>query len=104
DALRGTFLFANLACHAAQPGVRVVAVKNQKGEVASGFLRRQTFFGVLHRCQPVLFNVAADEVAGSLRETFDNTFAKHPRRMPTPRRKGKFSRSSGIVDTVKPSQ
>src|SRR5437773_9815490 len=33
DALRRTFLLANLACHTAQAGVRNVAVENEKREI-----------------------------------------------------------------------
>ncbi len=75
NALRRTFLFADLAGDAAQASVRVVAVKNEEWEVARGFLLRQPLFGILHGRQPVFRDITADEIPGRLRHAFDDAFA-----------------------------
>src|ERR1051326_829629 len=74
DALRWTFLLANLASHTAQPGVRVIAVEKQERKVARRFLGRQTLLRILNRGQPVLLDIAADEVPGRFRQAFDDAF------------------------------
>src|ERR1043166_151969 len=70
DALRRTFLLADLASHAAQPGVRIVAVKNQEGKVAIIFGKRDTFFRILDRDEALFFEIASREIAKGNRHPF----------------------------------
>src|SRR5205807_224640 len=77
DALRRTFLLANLAGDATQARLRVVAVENQERKIARGFLRWKTFFGILDGRQPVCLDVTADEVTRRFRQTFYDAFAEH---------------------------
>jgi hypothetical protein len=53
NALRRTFLLADLARHTAQPRRRVLSVIHQKRKIPRVRLRRQPFLGILHRDQPI---------------------------------------------------
>src|SRR5256886_8290109 len=77
NALRRTFLLANLAGDTAQARVRVIAVENQERKIARRFLGGQTLFGVLDRDQAFLVNITADKITRRFRQTFNNAFAEH---------------------------
>ncbi len=62
DAARRALLFADLARHAAQPRVRVLPVVQQKRKHPRCFRQRQPLLRILHRRQPILLHIAAEEV------------------------------------------
>ncbi|HEX7157396.1 MAG TPA: hypothetical protein VF214_00170, partial [Edaphobacter sp.] len=77
DAFWGTLFFADLTTHAAETGVWVIAVVDEKGEVARGLSLRQSLLGELNGRQPFLADKAAEEVPGSLCQTFQDAFTEH---------------------------
>ena len=77
DALRGAFLLANLAGHAAEPRHRLLAVEHKEGEVAIVFFGRNPLFGILDGGQILLVPIASDEVFRRLRHSFDDSRAEH---------------------------
>ena len=77
DALRGTFLLANLARHATEPRLWISAVIDQKWKVAGVLFEWLPFLRILHRHQPVFFGVTADKVPGRFSHAFEDSGAKH---------------------------
>src|SRR5437868_2795111 len=77
DALRRTFLLANLARHAAQPRLLIVAVVNEKREIAVILRKRNTLFRILHRDQPLLVEITSDKVPRSDRHSLEYARADH---------------------------
>src|SRR5438309_3779538 len=62
DALRRTFLLANLAGDAAQARVGIVVVVNQERKIPIVFRKRTAFLRVLHRGQAFLLEITSDKV------------------------------------------
>src|SRR5215510_7826098 len=62
DALRRTFLLANLARHATQSCVRIVAVINQERKISVVFRKRTALLWILHSNQAFLFEITSDKV------------------------------------------
>ena len=80
NALRRAFFLANLAGHAAQAGVRVLAIEKQERKISRGFFLRQPFFGILDGGQPLFFEITAKEIASGLAHAFNDAFTKHKKR------------------------
>src|SRR5439155_18026232 len=70
DALRRAFFFTNLARHAPQPGLRIVVV-NQYRKSAVVLRQRNSLLRILHRYQPLLFEITSDEVTARNRQSFE---------------------------------
>ena len=98
DALRRAFLLADLAGHAAQPGVRIVAVENEKREIAIVLRERSALLRILHCRHALLFEVAADEVAGRHGHALENPGSDH-----LPSNKDIFRRSCRVDSSGKAS-
>src|SRR6266403_498613 len=62
DALRRTFFLANLARHAAQSGMRIAPVENEKRKISIIFRQRIPFLRILHCNQSLLLEITSDEV------------------------------------------
>src|SRR6516225_9804923 len=62
NALRRTFLLADLARYAAQPRMRILAVINQERKISVIFRKRTMLFRVLHRNQALLLEITSDKV------------------------------------------
>ena len=63
DALGWTFLLANLARHAPQAGMRIVAVINEKRKIAIILRQRRAFLlRTWDRYQPLLLEITSDKV------------------------------------------
>src|SRR5439155_571746 len=77
DALGRTFLLANLARHAAQSRVRVVAVVKQERKIAIVLRKRIALFGILHRDQPLLVEITSDEISCGNRHALKYARANH---------------------------
>ena len=66
DALRRALFFADKAGDAAQAGLRVRTVIDEKREVARGFDAGGALFGVLDGGKAIFIDVAAEKVSGCL--------------------------------------
>src|ERR1700731_566531 len=77
DAFGRAFFFANLAGNTAQALLRIVAVVNKEWKIARCLGLGQAFFRKLNGGQPVLADVAAEEISGCLRQTLHGTFTKN---------------------------
>src|SRR5260370_36863178 len=93
DAFGRAFLFANLAGCTAQTLLPVVAVVNKERKIARCLGLGQAFFWKLNGGQPVLADVAAEEIPGRLRQTLYDTFTNHD---PSPRTNQSALPYSGI--------
>src|SRR5262245_15972121 len=77
NALRRTFLLANLARHAAQACVRIVAVINQKRKIPIIFWKRTAFLRVLHCSQAFLIEITSNEVPSRNGHSLEYACANH---------------------------
>jgi len=77
DALRRTFLLANLARHASQTGFGIVAVVNQEWKIPIIFRERVPLFRVLNGDQSFRYKIAADEVSRRNRHSLEYSRAEH---------------------------
>src|SRR4029077_17377277 len=77
NALRRTFLLANLASDAAQAGVRILAVINEKWKIPIVLRQRIPFFRILIRDQPLLVEITSDEVPRGHRHSLEYARADH---------------------------
>jgi hypothetical protein len=77
NALRRTFLLANLAGHAAQARVRIFTVVNQKREIPIIFRKRTAFLRVLHRYETFLLKITSDKVTCRDGHSLEYACAKH---------------------------
>src|SRR6266404_793854 len=77
DALRRTFLLANLARHAAQARVRILTVVRQERKVAIVLRKRIALFGILHRDQAFLVEITSGKVSRGNRHSLEYARANH---------------------------
>jgi|SRR6516162_9864269 len=77
NALRRTFLLANLARHAAQPRVRIVAIVNQEWKVPIIFRKWTAFLRVLHRGQAFLLEITSRKIPKRYPHSLQNSRADH---------------------------
>ena len=77
NALRRTFLLANLACHAAQSGMWIAPVENEKRKISVILWKRRSLLRILHRDQPVLLEITSDEVSRRDGHSLEYACANH---------------------------
>src|ERR1043166_4700004 len=77
DALRRTFLLANLARYAAQTGLRVVGVEHQERKVPVVLRQRVALLRILDGDQPILLEITPDEVSQSHGHSIQNAKTNH---------------------------
>src|SRR5215475_5345504 len=77
NALRWTFLLANLARNAAQTGVRIVAVVNEKRKIPVILRKRISLLRILHGHKSLLVEITSDKVARGYRHSLEDACANH---------------------------
>src|SRR2546423_5642899 len=83
DALRRAFLLANLARHAAQARFGIVVVNQErKGPVI--LRQRRALLRILHRYEPLLYEITSDEILRRDCHSFEDAGADHNYRSTSP--------------------
>ena len=77
NALRRTFLLANLAGDTAQAGLRIGAVENEKRKLTRGFFQWDAFFGILDGRETRFVGITTDEIPRRLFQTLQDSGAEH---------------------------